>query len=96
MDIGRKIYEIRKREGMSQSEFADKFNVTRQTVSHWENGRNYPDMGTLMRISEEYDVSFDELIKQDHDLMRTIDKNRRFFPGAVSFSEYSGWLLFPQ
>ena len=79
MDIGRKIYEIRKREGMSQSEFADKFNVTRQTVSHWENGRNYPDMGTLMRISEEYDVSFDELIKQDHDLMRTIDKNRRFF-----------------
>ena len=79
MDIGRKIYEIRKSEGMSQSEFADRFNVTRQTVSHWENGRNYPDMGTLMRISEEYGVSFDELIKQDHDLMRTIDKNRKYF-----------------
>ena len=49
MDIGQKILEIRKAEGLSQTEFAEKFHVTRQTVSNWEHGKNYPDMETLMR-----------------------------------------------
>ena len=43
MDIGQKILEIRKAEGLSQTEFAEKFHVTRQTVSNWEHGKNYPD-----------------------------------------------------
>ena len=38
MDIGQKILEIRKAEGLSQTEFAEKFHVTRQTVSNWEHG----------------------------------------------------------
>ena len=76
VDIGQKILEIRKQEGLSQTEFAEKFNVTRQTVSNWEHGRNYPDMETLMRISDEYDITFDELVKKDKELMRSIDRSR--------------------
>ena len=77
MDIGQKIYEIRKAEGLSQTEFAEKFHVTRQTVSNWEHGKNYPDMETLIRISDEYGITFDELIKSDKELIRSIDRNRR-------------------
>ncbi len=77
MDIGQKILEIRKAEGLSQTEFAEKFHVTRQTVSNWEHGKNYPDMETLMRISNEYGITFDELIKKDKALIRSIDRSRR-------------------
>ena len=77
MDIGQKILEIRKAEGLSQTEFAEKFHVTRQTVSNWEHGKNYPDMETLMRISDEYGITFDELIKKDKELIRSIDRSRR-------------------
>ncbi len=77
VDIGQKILEIRKSEGLSQTEFAEKFHVTRQTVSNWEHGKNYPDMETLMRISDEYGITFDELIKKDKELIRSIDRSRR-------------------
>ena len=77
VDIGQKILEIRKTEGLSQTEFAEKFHVTRQTVSNWEHGKNYPDMETLMRISDEYGITFDELIKKDKELIRSIDRSRR-------------------
>lgn len=83
MDIGQKILEIRKAEGLSQTEFAEKFHVTRQTVSNWENGRNYPDMETLLRISDEYDITFDELVKSDKELMRSIDRSRRVATKSV-------------
>lgn len=77
LDIGQKILEIRKSEGLSQTEFAEKFHVTRQTVSNWENGKNYPDMETLLRISNEYGITFDELVKSDKELIRSIDRSRR-------------------
>ena len=73
VDIGQKIYEIRKAEGLSQTEFAEKFHVTRQTVSNWEHGKNYPDMEILIKISDEYGITFDELIKSDKELIRSID-----------------------
>ena len=77
VDIGQKIYEIRKAEGLSQTEFAEKFHVTRQTVSNWEHGKNYPDMETLIKISDEYGITFDELIKSDKELIRSIDRSRK-------------------
>ena len=43
MDIGNKIQKIRADHNMTQAEFADKFHVSRQTVSNWENNKNYPD-----------------------------------------------------
>ena len=50
---------------MSQEQFADLFHVTRQTVSNWENNRNYPDMFSLKQISDTFQVSFDMLLKDD-------------------------------
>ena len=74
MDIGNKIQAIRTDHGMTQAEFADKFHVARQTVSNWENNKNYPDLGTLCQISDEYGVSFDILLKEDQEYISRIDK----------------------
>ncbi len=62
---------------MSQEQFADLFHVTRQTVSNWENNRNYPDMFSLKQISDTFQVSFDMLLKDDLELMSTIDQTKR-------------------
>ena len=93
VDIGQKIYEIRKAEGLSQTEFAEKFHVSRQTVSNWEHGKNYPDMETLIRISDEYGITFDELIKKDKELIRSIDRSRRVAGKSVIAFSVIGIIL---
>ena len=77
MDIGNKIKQLRERHELSQVEFAEIFHVSRQTVSNWENNKNYPDMDTLKKISDRFDVSFDELLKDDVELIREIDKDKK-------------------
>ena len=73
MDIGQKIQTIRSDHGMTQAEFAEKFHVSRQTVSNWENNKNYPDLSILRSISNEYDISFDTLLKEDIEYISHID-----------------------
>jgi transcriptional regulator with XRE-family HTH domain len=73
MDIGNKIQRIRADQGMTQAEFADKFHVSRQTVSNWENNKNYPDLSILRSISDEYAISFDTLLKDDVEYISHID-----------------------
>lgn len=77
MDLGNKIQQLRKNSGLSQAEFAELFHVSRQTVSNWENNKNYPDMGTLRQISNEFGVSFDELLKDDEAFIREIDNAKK-------------------
>ena len=52
MNIAAIIIEIRKQRKMTQEDFAKLFHVTRQTVSNWENEKSYPDIKTLVEISE--------------------------------------------
>lgn len=77
MDIGNKIKQLREHHDLSQAEFAEIFHVSRQTVSNWENNKNYPDMDTLKEISDKFDVSFDELLKEDVELIREIDNAKK-------------------
>ncbi|HBF75300.1 MAG TPA: hypothetical protein DDW71_08600 [Lactobacillus sp.] len=55
--------------GLTQQQAAELLNVTRQAISNWENGNNYPDIPTLIKISELYHISLDTLLKGDQDLM---------------------------
>ena len=57
IDIGKKISNIRKACNMTQEEFGALFHVTRQTVSNWENEKNYPDLKTLIEISDRFSGS---------------------------------------
>ena len=65
MKLGRTILKIREREHMSQEEFAQRYHVTRQTISNWENNKNYPDVKSLLLLSSVFNVSLDILIKGD-------------------------------
>lgn len=60
--IGQFIREIRKRNNLSQSEFAERLGVTFQAVSKWENGKNLPDMAILKEINKQFGVSIEEII----------------------------------
>ncbi len=74
MNLGNKILKIRKDNKMSQEQFAEILNVTRQTVSNWENGNNYPDIETLVMISDKFNVSLDILLKGDREMIKDINK----------------------
>ena len=58
MEIGKKIANIRKENNLTQEDFAEKYNVSRQTISSWENGKSYPDLTILVKISNDFNISF--------------------------------------
>lgn len=61
---------------MSREELAQQINVSRQAVYKWENNKGYPDIQNLLRLSEIYETTIDELIKNDPTLQRKIDNNQ--------------------
>lgn len=69
MEIGRHIRELRGAAGMSQDDLAARIYVSRQTISSWENDKTYPDLQSILLISEIFGVSTDDLIKGDVETM---------------------------
>jgi transcriptional regulator with XRE-family HTH domain len=65
MEIGKRIKELRTSRGWNQEVFAEKTYVSRQTISSWENNKSYPDIKSLLLMSELFEVSLDDLIKGD-------------------------------
>ena len=81
MDLGKKIIEMRKNAKLSQEQLAEKLDVTRQTISNWENGRRLPDLSLISLVANELDVSVAELLngrklnkEELEELKTTIDK----------------------
>ena len=72
MNIGNQIKKYREQLKISQEELADKIFVTRQTISNWENNKNYPDIKSLALLSYNLNVSLDDLIKGDVEKMKEI------------------------
>ena len=72
MALGERIRDERKKRGLSQEELADILNVSRQAITKWETDRGIPDIANLIRISEEFEISLDELIKGDNSVKRKI------------------------
>ena len=73
MCIGKTILNVRKVTGMSQEEFGELLHITRQTVSNWENEKNYPDLNTLVTMSDMFEISLDKLLKEDKQMVKTIN-----------------------
>ncbi len=61
MEIGKRIMNLRKKNGLSQEELAEKIGVARQTISKWELGETYPDLKQAKELSKIFNVSLDEL-----------------------------------
>jgi len=70
MEIGKQIRKYRTEAKLSQDELAERVYVTRQTVSNWENDRNYPDIRSLVLLSNVFGVSLDILVKGDLEQMK--------------------------
>ena len=65
MEIGKRIMELRKKNGFSQEELAEKLGVARQTISKWELGETSPDLRQAKELSKIFKVSLDELTDND-------------------------------
>lgn len=65
MELGRKIQNARIEKGFTQEQTADALGVSRQTISNWENDKTYPDIVSVIKMSELYSVSLDHLLKEE-------------------------------
>lgn len=65
MELGKKIYELRKLSGMTQEQLAEKLNVSRQTLSKWENESSMPDVESVVNISALFHTSLEELLTEE-------------------------------
>lgn len=87
VEIQNQIRKYRLARNLSQEELAEKVFVTRQTISNWETGKNYPDLNSLVRLSELFGVSLDILVKGDLQEMkaqiRTEDVRKFNRDGAI-------------
>ena len=63
MKLGERLYNYRRKKGLSQEDVAAKLNVTRQTVSKWETDQTLPDLDKIELICELFEISTDELLK---------------------------------
>lgn len=86
MDIGKRIREYRKIYNLSQEQLADKIFVSRQTVSNWENNKTYPDIQIIVSLSILFNVSLDELIREDLEEMKMKISNNKATKRADIYS----------
>ena len=70
MELGKQIKNCRQEANLSQEELAERVYVSRQTISNWENDKSYPDVNSLVLLSEVFHISLDKLIKGDIDKMK--------------------------
>ena len=70
MELGSRLRKCRMDMGISQEEMADKVYVSRQTISNWENDRSYPDINSLLLLSDVFHISIDDMIRGDVEIMK--------------------------
>ena len=70
MKLGNQIKYYRSEKELSQEELAERVYVTRQSISNWENNKNYPDINSIVLLSEVFEISIDNLIKVDLEKMK--------------------------
>lgn len=80
MNLGEQIKKRRSELNMTQEELAEKLSVTRSAVSNWETEKNYPDLQTIVDISDELNISLDILLKGDKKMVEKITQDSKENP----------------
>lgn len=75
MEIGKKLRNARTRSGFTQEKAAEEIGVARQTISNWENEKSYPDIISVIALSDLYSVSLDELLKGDQKMAEHLEES---------------------
>lgn len=77
MEFGVRLKQARQDKNLTQENVAQELNVSRQTISSWENERSYPDIDSLIRLSDFYHLSLDQLLKEDTGMKEEIQKKEQ-------------------
>lgn len=103
MSLAEQLKFQRKKSGFSQIHVAEKLNISRQSISKWENGRGYPDIDNLVLLSKVYEVSIDELLHENDKLREKIMHNEteieskretlKFIKGSLNRENDEGLIL---
>lgn len=72
MDFGYQLKKEREKRGWSQVYLAEKIHVSRQSVSKWETGKNYPSIEVIIDLSDLFDITIDELLRSDEELKEKV------------------------
>lgn len=74
MNLGEKLFKLRKENGISQENLAEQIGTTRQAISKWENNQGFPEVEKLLQLSNVFEVSVDYLLKDGKTVNRSNEK----------------------
>ncbi len=74
MKIGEKLKQGRMNNNLTQEDVSKILNVSRSTVSSWEVNRTYPDLEILVTLSDLYEISLDNMLREDNQMVKTMAK----------------------
>lgn len=74
MKLSEKLIKLRKEKGLSQEEFGNEINVSRQAVSKWENEESKPDIDKIQEIVKKFNISYEYLLNDEIETMEEISK----------------------
>lgn len=77
MTVGELLKQQRLQKNLTQAKLAELLGVSIKTISNWENGRNYPDIASLITLSNLYSISLDQLVKEDGAVIQDVTKKER-------------------
>ncbi len=87
MMFSERLKKEREKAGWSQAELAEKLHVSRQSVSKWETGKNYPSIETVIHLSDLFGITIDALLRSDEELKEKVIQDGRQLA-------YPKWKLF--
>lgn len=88
MELGNRIKEEREKLNMSQDELAQRMNISRQAISKWETGISYPDIEKILKLSEIFNLSLDELVKGDKNFQNNLIKEGKTAMSGLTILGY--------
>ena len=95
MNLGNKILQLRKKNGLSQEQLGEVVDVTRQTISNWELGETTPNPEQLKRLSKAFNVSIDEILDNESKefLMNKISNTERLAGIIIKILKVIGFIF---
>lgn len=87
MIFGERLKREREKRNWSQAYLAEKIYVSRQSVSKWENGKNYPSIEVIINLSDLFEITIDELLRSDEELTEKVirDSKQLAYPKWKAF-----------
>ena len=96
MNIGERIYELRRKNSMSQEDLAEKMNVSRQSISKWESSQSVPEVERIVQLSNIFNVSTDWILKGENSKNKKSQSNKNNLKSVQTVStalNYIGFVI---